>query len=73
MNIVEELQDIDKRQVESPAKEEPSPEEGDTSKEARADLDRASSRMLTTKTLNPGDHKKPSEANMKEIAETLRK
>jgi len=71
--IVEELQDIDKRLIEWLTKEDLSPEERDALIEARADLVRASSRMLTGKILDPDEHKKLSESTMKEIAKTLTK
>jgi hypothetical protein len=73
MKIVEELQDIDKRLIESLTKENLSPEERDALIEARADLVRASSRMLTAKILDPDEYKKLSESTMKEIAKTLTK
>ena len=73
MRIVEELQDIDKRLIESLTKEDLSPEERDALIEARADLVRASYRMLTAKILDPDEYKKLSESTMKEIAKTLRK
>jgi len=73
MRIVEELQDIDKKLIESLTKEDLSPEERDGLIEARADLVRASSRMLTAKILDPDEYKKLSESTMKEIARTLTK
>jgi len=73
MKIVEELQDIDKRLIEWLTKENLSPEERDALIEARADLVRASSRMLTAKILDPDEYKKLSESTMKEIAKTLKK
>jgi hypothetical protein len=73
MKIVEELQDIDKRLIEWLTKEGLSPEERNALIEARADLVRASSRMLTAKILDPDDYRKLSEASMKEIAKTLEK
>jgi len=73
MKIVEELQDIDKRLIEWLTKEDLSPEERNALIEARADLVRASSRMLTAKILDPEEYKKLSESSMKEIAKTLTK
>ena len=73
MRIVEELQDIDKRLIEWLTKEGLPPEERNALIEARADLVRASSRMLTAKILNPDDYRKLSEASMKELAKTLTK
>jgi len=73
MKIVEELQDIDKRLIEWLTKENLSPEERDAVIEARADLVRASSRMLTAKILDPDEYKKLSESTMKEIAKSLTK
>jgi len=71
MKIVEELQDIDKRLIEWLTRENLSPEERNALIEARADLVRASSRMLIAKILDPEEYKKLSEASMKEIAKTL--
>jgi len=73
MKIVEELQDIDKRLIEWLTKEDLSHEERNALIEARADLVRASSRMLTAKILDPEEYKKLSESSMKEIAKTLTK
>jgi hypothetical protein len=72
MKIVEELQ-ISMRLIEWLTKEGLSPEERNALIEARADLVRASSRMLTAKILDPDDYRKLSEASMKEIAKTLEK
>jgi len=73
MKIVEELQDIDKRLIEWLTKDDLSPDKRNALIEARADLVRASSRMLTAKILDPEEYKKLSEATMKEIAKTLTK
>jgi len=73
MKIVEELQDIDKRLIEWLIKEDLSPEERNALIEARADLVKASSRMLTAKILVPEEYRKLSEASMKEIVKTLKK
>ena len=73
MKIVEELQDIDKRLIECLTKEDLSPEKRNALIEARADLARASSRMLTAKILDPEEYRKLSEASMKEITKTLTK
>lgn len=73
MKLVEELQDIDKRLIEWLTKEGLSLEERNALIEARADLVRASSRMLTAKILDPEDYRKLSEASMKELAKTLTK
>jgi uncharacterized protein YfkK (UPF0435 family) len=72
LKIVEELQDIDRRLIEWLMKEGLSPEEKSAIIEARADLTRASSRMLIAKILNPEDYKKLSEASMKEIQRVLK-
>jgi len=71
MRIVEELQDIDKRLIEWLARKNLSPEEREALIEARADLVRASSRMLTAKILDPEEYKQLAESTMKELAKTL--
>jgi hypothetical protein len=73
MRIVEELQDIDRRLIEWLTKENLSSEERDALIEARADLLRAASRMLTAKILDPDDYRELSETSMKDIAKTLTK
>jgi len=73
MRIVEELEDIDKRLIEWLTKENLSAEERNALIEARADLVRAASRMLTAKILDPNDYRELSETSMKEIAKTLTK
>jgi len=64
---------IDKRLIEWLTRENLSPEQRDALIEARADLVRASSRMLTAKILDPDEYRKLSESTMKEIARTLTK